>query len=237
MSEVQTIVPVTMEQIINRWTNPETRPTFARNYLIKYNGPKVPENACRCAQGDILHLAGYTDEYLDEADGSDPRQRIVDSLVAKMLNISITHSILLRDVNDSGKGNPESVLSNPKKILGARAEKILSFWKKIDELDKKLFFRMEREIIDNIKKEFGALYHINDNIIYDIIWKITASNNVKYDCLKTRVGQIKFLRSVYANYESFVLAVILSAMKEIVTGKKKNLKFLPVLGINSLDDL
>jgi len=110
---------ITIEKIVRRWDSAE-RPLF-RGCLIDKNG-------CCCAQGDVLRLAGKSDEELRTM-----KQYIADREVARLLNISITHSVLLRHVNDKNDGCPQDVLQNPEKILGVETTRILKFWRWVDQ--------------------------------------------------------------------------------------------------------
>lgn len=118
-------------QIIHRWQNSVTRPVFAKGALIEPRTEKredgfypVYDGSCPvCAQGDVLRVSGMTEEDIHHFD-----QSKADKRVAELLNISIQHSILLRQVNDSGIGNPENVLFDPEQILGRAAWTVLDLW-------------------------------------------------------------------------------------------------------------
>ena len=119
---------VNVESVVARWTSEETRPKLWKGGLIGGSGtPSDP--ICRCAQGDVLHFAGWSDEELRSVD-----QVKADREVARLLGISIAHSILLRNVNDQKDGCPEDVLRAPEKILGAKAQGVLAFWRHIDRM-------------------------------------------------------------------------------------------------------
>ena len=119
---------VNVETVVARWTNSETRPKFWKGKLI--GGTGTPEDPiCRCAQGDVLHFAGWSDEELRSIE-----QLKADAAVAKMLGISIAHSILLRNVNDQKDDCPEDVLRAPEKILGPKAQSVLAFWRHLDRM-------------------------------------------------------------------------------------------------------
>lgn len=115
---------ITIEIIVARWSDPARRPLF-KGSLIHMDGDTV----CRCAQGDILHLAGWSDWQL--ADTPQPK---ADAEVAALLGISRAHSILLRHVNDRADGCPQDVLAAPEKILGQHAQLVLAFWRHMDTL-------------------------------------------------------------------------------------------------------
>jgi len=105
---------VNIESIVKRWSSLE-RPLF--------KGKLIDKNGCKCAQGDVLFCVGFTDKELKKMD-----QSRADKETAKALEISVTHSILLRKINDSIDGAPQIVLSNPKQILGGKADILLAFW-------------------------------------------------------------------------------------------------------------
>lgn len=111
---------VTIESIVERW-NSLDRPLF-KEKLISPDG-------CKCAQGDVLSCAGYSDKELRTM-----TQEKADEEVAKILGISRTHAILLRQINDSEDGCPQLVLSNPTQILGDKSHYILAFWMLLDNL-------------------------------------------------------------------------------------------------------
>ncbi len=110
MTVLRITKPVTIDDVIRRWTDPTTRPVFAKNCLISND---QEGKACRCAQGDILHIAGVKDHALDIAEQED-----ADEKVAKLLGIGLFQAVLLRVVNDSAEGCPERALTDPESLLG-----------------------------------------------------------------------------------------------------------------------
>ena len=109
---------ITIESMVTRWAGRD-RPLF--------KGRLINSKGCRCAQGDVLHCSGVSDDELRTM-----TRRSVDTKVAEVLDISVTHSILLRQVNDKADGCPGDVLIAPEKILGPEAKRILAFWKRLD---------------------------------------------------------------------------------------------------------
>lgn len=114
-------------ELLARWNTDEGKP---------YKGKLIDAAAygegggleCMCAQGQVLHAIGGWEPYrLQSTD-----QAIADRETAKLLNISIAHAILLRNINDTAYGAPASVLTDPEKILGDQAHKVLAFWWRID---------------------------------------------------------------------------------------------------------
>ena len=115
---------VTIATMAARWSSSE-RPLF--------KGKLIDEDGCKCAQGDVLSCAGYTDKQLQRyADGKDGGQSRADVETARVLGISRIHAVLLRQVNDAVGGAPQLVLTNPEQILGDKASLLLAFWKHLD---------------------------------------------------------------------------------------------------------
>ena len=125
---------VTIDDIIARWNSGEGKPY--KGSLICWgdyegDGKIPPKNiGCMCAQGQVLHLlCGLTPAELRDCGQAD-----ADRKVAESLNISVAHSILLRDINDRMDGAPSIVLTHPEKVIGDRAKTVLAFWKHLDGL-------------------------------------------------------------------------------------------------------
>lgn len=123
----------TLEDLLARWDSGDGKPY--KGSLIDWatydgDGSEPPEDmGCMCAQGQVLHLIG----------GWTPKQLRVDQdradrEVAKLLNISVGHAILLRNINDSIDGAPSIVLTNPEKVLGDQAKIVLAFWMHMDRM-------------------------------------------------------------------------------------------------------
>ena len=112
---------ITPESMVQRWTDPKARPLF--------RGSLIDDDGCKCAQGDVLACAGWTDDQLRGLS-----QDKADMEVAKVLGISTAHAVLLRRVNDKKDGCPQDVLTAPEKILGDQAGKLLTFWLHLDRM-------------------------------------------------------------------------------------------------------
>ena len=112
--------PTTIEELLDYWPG-----------NIPFKGNLVSEDgSCMSAQGQALHfLDGLTVDELRSID-----QFAADSQVAKLFNISLTHSCLLRIVNDGQKGAPSSVIRNPEQVLGDQAQVVLAFWLHLDRM-------------------------------------------------------------------------------------------------------
>ena len=119
-----------IEDLIARWNTDEGKPY--KGSLIDYAAYKPGELGCMCAQGQVLHVvAGWSPDKL-----RDTRQAEADLAVATALNISRTHAVLLRLINDNIDGAPSIVLTDPGRVLGNQWSKLLNFWHYMDGLDK-----------------------------------------------------------------------------------------------------
>ena len=110
------------ESVIQRWESRD-RPLF--------KGKLIDANGCCCAQGDVLRHAGKSDAELRAMD-----QAVADRETARLLGISRTHAVLLRVINDTADGAPQSVLkaSGLRKILGPHWRLVLAFWRRMDDM-------------------------------------------------------------------------------------------------------
>jgi hypothetical protein len=118
----------TVTDIIARWDSGDGKPY--KGSLIDWSAYEADTDSigCMCAQGQVLHLiGGWSPTKLRDAD-----QENADKATAKLLNISIAHSILLRSINDSVDGAPSIVLTHPEKVLGDQARVVLAFWLHLD---------------------------------------------------------------------------------------------------------
>ena len=112
--------PATIDELLNYW--PGNIPF--KNKLVSNDG------TCMDAQGQALHfLGGLTVDELRNID-----QRDVDLRVAKLFGISLAHSILLRNINDTQDGAPTCVIRNPEQVLGDQAQTVLAFWRHLDRM-------------------------------------------------------------------------------------------------------
>jgi hypothetical protein len=117
-------------ELLERWQTDEGKP---------YKGKLIDQSAyeadpgnigCMCAQGQALHLlGGWTPERLWHAEQSE-----ADMATAKLLNISRSHAVLLRLINDQADGAPAVVLTDPGKVLGDQWSKLLDFWWYVDRM-------------------------------------------------------------------------------------------------------
>lgn len=119
-----------IEQIVSFWKNEHNIPF--KGALVSFDEIERGKEpvACMCAQGQVLHkLDNWEPEELETVD-----QFEADQKVAELLGISVAHSILLRTINDTQRGAPSDVLTNPEKYLGVHYQKVLDFWTLIDNL-------------------------------------------------------------------------------------------------------
>ena len=108
---------MTVDELLARW------PTD-----IPFKGELIDADGCMCAQGQVLHyIGGMTPDDLRKIDQAD-----ADLKTAELLGISRAHSVLLRRVNDSMPGAPTCVLTEPEKVLGYQAQRVLAFWRHLD---------------------------------------------------------------------------------------------------------
>ena len=122
-----------LAEILGRWDSGEGKPY--KGSLIDWSDYERDHSniGCMCAQGQVLHLlGGWKPEKLRDTD-----QEKADRATAKLLNISIAHSVLLRSINDKADGAPSVVLTHPEKILGDQAQIVLAFWLHLDGMKKK----------------------------------------------------------------------------------------------------
>jgi hypothetical protein len=112
--------PTTIEELLDYW--PGNIPFKGR--LVSRDG------SCMCAQGQALHfIGGLTVEELRNVN-----QVEADRRVAELFGISLTHSALLRVINDKREGAPSNVIRNPEEILGDQAQVVIAFWWHLDRM-------------------------------------------------------------------------------------------------------
>jgi hypothetical protein len=121
-----------LPELLAQWDSGDGKPYKGR--LIDWDAWEEKQAPCAmCAQGQVLHLLGsWSPKRLRDTD-----QDKADKATAKLLNISIAHSILLRSVNDSVDGAPSIVLTHPEKVLGDQAHILLAFWLHMDRMKAK----------------------------------------------------------------------------------------------------
>jgi hypothetical protein len=146
------------QEIVSFWETQRDIPF--KGQLITKDGN---ENVCMCAQGQVLYkLGGYTEEQLFNMSISE-----ADKETARILGISLTHSVFLRKINDKCEGSPQEVLSNPAKYLGLNWENVLNFWIYLDTLS------------DREKKEMGQRYWALDLKVRNSAWIAACDASVE----------------------------------------------------------
>jgi len=110
---------------VNRWSDPELRP--------KLSGRLIDDNGCKCVEGDVLSECGYSDDELRAMD-----QGVADTETARLIDISKTHAVFLRNVNDSTDGCPQDALDTTnggiERLFGPNAKLVLAFWRYLDAM-------------------------------------------------------------------------------------------------------
>ena len=117
-----------LDELLTQWDSNKGKP-FKGSLINTAAYAKDPGNpGCMCAQGQVLHfIGGYDVDQLAKID-----QQQADLETAKLLDISVAHAILLREINDSADGAPSIVLTHPEQVIGDQADKVLAFWLYID---------------------------------------------------------------------------------------------------------
>ena len=110
-----------IETLIAKWAEPDGVP---------FKGELISSDGCMCAQGQALHyVGGWSPDRLRGV-----IQSVADRETARLLDISVTHAVLLRQVNDARPGAPSVVLTDPVQVLGDQAETVLAFWRHLDRM-------------------------------------------------------------------------------------------------------
>lgn len=119
---------ITFEELLDRWNTDEGKPYKGKLIDMAAYAKNHGNPGCMCAQGQVLHsLGGWSVEQLANAE-----QNSADEATASLLNISLAHAILLRQINDNADGAPAIVLTDPGKVLGDQWSKLLDFWAYLD---------------------------------------------------------------------------------------------------------
>jgi hypothetical protein len=119
-----------LEALLELWDSPEGHPYKGVLFNRAAYNRDPDDISCMCAQGQVLHfLGGVEPEAL-----ADFAQIKADREVAALLGISVTHSVLLRQINDSVDGAPAVVITNPAAVLGDQADTVLAFWRHLDRM-------------------------------------------------------------------------------------------------------
>lgn len=149
-----------------------------------------------CAQGLVLNGCGVDDSTLRKME-----QSIADQTVAKILNISLVESIILRRVNDSKKGCPQNILrltdDGIGSIIGPHWKQLVSYWRLVSVLG--LGLESESGSVSVLVSDWGSDYVLALRLMavsIDTAWKfyysvseILSQNHLKPDY------DFKFLKS------------------------------------------
>jgi hypothetical protein len=115
-----------VNKLVARWNAPNGRPLSGK----LFDGSKSPDQPdCMCVQGWTLYESGMSLDELAQIDQSE-----ADIETAKRLDRSLTHAVLLRQINDGYELSPSVVLTNPAAILGDQADRLLAFWHHLDAM-------------------------------------------------------------------------------------------------------
>jgi len=114
------------------WEDPRNIPFKSSLISEEPPGDGKEPTTCMCAQGQTLHIVGG----YSEKDLRNTTQSKADREVARLLDISVAHSVLLRLINDGKPGAPSDVLISPEKYLGKNCHAVMKFWWFIDSLGK-----------------------------------------------------------------------------------------------------
>jgi hypothetical protein len=229
-----------IQDIIKGWQTGELQP--CKDILLDCdaynNGASLL--SCLCAQGQILHLiGGFKPEDFDYIE-----QEEVDEKVATILNISRAHSVLLRQINDN-RGDPcFVVLTNPAEVLGNQWSKLLDFWWMLDNYSKDDWVRVKKAHNeawtatteeDLIEIQIAIKTAVRIAAGWDAeeaAWDATAS--AVYDMLPYARHE-REMRKMVKRAGALASAEIQSYAQ--LTQENQKPFFLPMFGINTLDDI
>jgi hypothetical protein len=118
------------ETLLAFWEDPRNIPFKSSLISEEPPGDGKEPTTCMCAQGQALYkIGGYTEDDLRIIE-----QSKADREVARLLVISVAHSVLLRLINDGQPGAPSDVLTSPEKYLGKNCHAVMKFWWAMDGL-------------------------------------------------------------------------------------------------------
>ena len=213
-----------LKEVIAHWDNGEGKPY--KGQLIDWSAydPGNFNIGCMCAQGQVLHLlADWSPERLRDSD-----KRRVDREVANVLNISLTHSVLLRQVNDTLDGAPSIVLTDPGRVLGDQWSRLLDFWYYLDKLG-----APPQEIIQ--VASLTSLARIRE---WDKAWRRACIASVKF----AGESASRFARLAASDGALYTSGAASGASNEIQgekygRGLRKTFFFLPIFGFTNPKDI
>lgn len=204
-------------ELLASWETAEGEPL--KGDLIDISRYKRGDLSCMCAQGQLLYVVGkWSAERL-----TCTSQGKADTAVARLLNISRGHAILLRKINDQEEGSPALVLTDPSRIIGRAWNTMLDFWWYLDELEQGKY-----ELTDELSDNLEAFKAASNAARYATGWSVCWS--ISRQVVKATTN------------EEVVLHVVSGATWELLgarTLRELNLPFvfLPMLGFESPEAL
>ena len=132
-----------INELLTQWDSDNGKPFKGELIDMKAHNEDPGNPGCMCAQGQVLHyMGGYTVDELASL-----RQSEADMETAKLLGISRTHAVLLRNINDKSDGAPSVVLTHPERIIGDQAGKVLAFWHRLDRMTAKQWHQADAAVV------------------------------------------------------------------------------------------
>ncbi len=191
---------------------------------IPFKGELISDDGCMCAQGQVLHyIGGMTPNELRAI-----KQTEADKKTAELLGISHAHAVLLRRVNDSVPDAPTCVLTEPEKVLGDQAQRVLAFWRHLDAMK-----------ADDWKKVYAA------DAAWDAAWDAAcdAAGDAAWDA-----ADAAWAAALDAARDAAGAAALDAARDaaratneiqgaEVMRSKSQPFFFLPMFGFNSPEDI
>jgi hypothetical protein len=200
-----------IQPLIDRWQTDKGKPYKGTLIDMDAYNADPSDPGCMCAQGQVLHYAGW-----DAYDLNNFPQDEADSEVAKLLNISISHAVLLRIVNDRADGAPSVVLTDPSAVLGNQWSKVLDFWWYLDAMTEAAWGAKQATALEAARKAAGEAAG-------DAAWE--AAKEVAWEAAGAAAGEA----ALEATWE------IQGA--EIMRRDGRPFCFLPIFGFASPNDI
>jgi hypothetical protein len=200
-----------IQPLIDRWQTDKGKPYKGTLIDMDAYNADPSDPGCMCAQGQVLHYAGWDAFGLDNFP-----QHEADSEVARLLNISISHAILLRIVNDRADGAPAVVLTDPGAVLGDHWSKVLDFWWYLDTMTGAAWGAKQATALEAARKAAGEAAG-------DAAWE--AAKEVAWEAAGAAAGEA----ALEATWE------IQGA--EIMRRDGRPFCFLPIFGFASPNDI
>jgi hypothetical protein len=143
-------------------------------------------------------IGGYSEEQLRNTE-----QPKADKEVARLLNISVTHSVLLRKINDGEPGAPSDVLTNPEKYLGENYQAVMKFWWYMDSLTETQWTEVARRYRALDPATVDAAKYAARSAVWDAAWSAAgdAARYAAWDAAGDAAGSAAEYAAGYATYE------------------------------------